>query len=165
MTLSPQIRLICAQDNPAVAELIRAVMAEFGAVGEGFSVQDPEVDHMFEAYQGPLERFWVVELGSDVLGCGGFAPLCGGPEDTCELRKMYFMPQLRGLGAGAQLMQLCLNEAASLGYRRMYLETIASMSKARVLYQRSGFHLLESPMGNTGHTACNSWMARSLSEG
>nr|WP_322619044.1 GNAT family N-acetyltransferase [Arenimonas daejeonensis] len=46
-----------------------------------------------------------------MLGGGGVAPLDGGPEGVCELRKMYFLPELRGRGAGATLMAHCLDAA------------------------------------------------------
>ncbi len=45
-----KIRPIRPEDNPAVAQIIRQVMTEFGAVGCGFSIEDDEVDSMFEAY-------------------------------------------------------------------------------------------------------------------
>jgi putative acetyltransferase len=44
------LRTIRPGDNPQVAGIIRSVMTEFGAVGPGFSIMDPEVDHMYEAY-------------------------------------------------------------------------------------------------------------------
>ncbi len=149
-------------DNTAVADVIRGVMTEFGAVGEGFSIEDPEVDDMFAAYPSPGAGFWVVEQSGKVEGCGGFAALTGGPPETCELRKMYFRPALRGLGAGHALMELILDRAAKAGYQQIYLETLASMSAARKLYGRHGFEPLNGPMGATGHCGCDSWMARPL---
>jgi putative acetyltransferase len=153
-----EIRPIDPGDIQAVAAIIRVVMTEFGAVGEGYSIEDPEVDDMFSAYQGPGSRFWVVERNGEVLGCAGFGPLAGGPPDTCELRKMYFLQDLRGLGLGTRLLNLCLDEAAVAGYRQCYLETLAAMDGARRLYLRNGFRPIDAPLGNTGHSACNAWM-------
>ena len=53
---------------------------------------------MYAAYQSEGAAYYVVELDGKVLGCGGFASLAGGDHLTCELRKMYFKPELRGLG-------------------------------------------------------------------
>jgi len=156
------IRLIEEQDNAVVAEIIRLVMTEFSAVGGGFSIGDAEVDDMFNAYAPERSAFYVVELDGKVLGCGGFGPLEGADGDTCELRKMYFKSELRGLGVGTQLLNLCLREAASAGYRRCYLETMDNMEQAKRLYGRHGFKYLEHPMGNTGHTGCGTWMVREL---
>ena len=158
-----QIRLIEKKDNAVVTDIIRLVMTEFEAVGCGFSINDSEVDDMHSAYAPERSAFYVVELDGRVLGCGGFGPLTGADEDTCELRKMYFRSELRGLGVGTQLLNLCLEEAARAGYRYCYLETMDNMEQARRLYGRHGFKYLEHPMGNTGHTSCGTWMVRELS--
>ena len=86
------VRLINVDDNPAVADIIQMVMTEFKAIGCGYSINDPEVDDMYAAYAGNRFAFYVVELDEQVLGCAGFAPLQGGDPETCELRKMYFLP-------------------------------------------------------------------------
>jgi putative acetyltransferase len=71
------IRPIRREDNAVVARIIRDVMTEFGAVGCNFSIADPEVDAMCEAYPAPAAAFFVVESGGRVLGCGGLGPLAG----------------------------------------------------------------------------------------
>lgn len=149
------IRPITPADNPSVAAIIRAVMPEFGADGPGFAIHDPEVTAMHAAYDRPGAAYFVVELDGRVLGGGGVAPLDGGPEGVCELRKMYFLPELRGRGAGAALMAHCLQAARSLGHRQCYLETLRGMDQAQALYERTGFRRLDGPMGATGHFGCN----------
>ena len=156
------IRAISPADDVQVAGIIRRVMTDYGAVGCGYSIQDPEVDAMSASYPPPNARFWVIERSGEVLGCGGFGPLSGGPADTCELRKMYFLPALRGLGLGTRLLKLCLDEARAAGYRQMYLETLESMHDARRLYRKHGFEDRDAPLGCTGHTGCNAWMTRAL---
>jgi len=157
-----QIRSIEARDDARIAEIIRAVMPEFGATGCGFAINDPEVDWMSRAYARPRCAYFVVEDGNEVLGGGGIAPLDGGDEDTCELRKMYFLPQARGRGAGAAMMQRCLDAARELGFRRCYLETLSGMDAAMRLYDRSGFRRIDAPMGDTGHGGCNTFYLREL---
>lgn len=151
-----RFRPIEARDDAAVATIIRRVMPEFGAGGEGFAIHDAEVSHMAAAYQAPGHAYFVVELRGEVRGGGGVAPLHG-VEGVCELRKMYFLPDLRGIGAGARLMRRCLAAARELGYRQVYLETLAGMAQARKLYEAFGFRPLPTPLGNTGHHGCNSW--------
>ena len=64
------------EDNPAVARIIRTVMTEYGAVGPGYSIEDPEVDAMFETYDHPRALFLVLENNKgEPVGCGGIAPL------------------------------------------------------------------------------------------
>ena len=149
------IRPITPADDGAVAAIIQAVMPEFGADGPGFAIHDPEVKAMHAAYDRPGAAYFVVESAGQVLGGGGVAPLDGGPAGVCELRKMYFLPALRGRGAGAALMARCLDAARALGYRQCYLETLRGMDAAQALYERTGFQRLDGPMGSTGHFGCN----------
>lgn len=156
------VRPIEARDDAAIAAIIRTVMPEFGAVGCGFAIADPEVDWMHRAYAAPRCAYFVVERDGVVEGGGGIAPLEGGDPDTCELRKMYFLPSLRGLGAGTALMAQCLDAARAAGFRQCYLETLTGMDAAMRLYERSGFQRIGAPMGATGHGGCNTFYLRGL---
>lgn len=153
----PLIRPITRADNPTVAAIIRKVMTEFHCVGSGFSIEDPEVDDMFTAYAGNKAAFFVVEHQGEVMGCGGFAALDGGDADTCELKKMYFLEGLRGLGMGSAMVDLCIKEARASGFTHMYLETVERMVAANHLYQKKGFALLSGAKGATGHSGCDSF--------
>ncbi len=158
------LRQIQPADNQQVAKIIRTVMTEFGCVGEGYSILDPEVDNMFEAYKHPRATFFIVaRIGSgEVLGCGGIGPLVGGDEDVCELKKMYFFPELRGHGLGQKMVATCLEKAKELGYRRCYLETVDRMVQANRLYQKMGFEKICNPMGATGHCGCDTWYMKAV---
>ena len=157
-----KVRPIEPRDNAAMAAVIRQVMTEFGAVGCGFSIEDPEVDALYETYQQPRSCFYVIERGGRVLGGGGIAPLKAGDREVCELQKMYFLSELRGCGQGVPLISRLLDDAREFGFRTCYLETLDHMHQARSLYRRMGFADLDAPMGNTGHYRCNSWMAKEL---
>jgi putative acetyltransferase len=151
------IRNIEPSDDARVAQIIRTVMPEFGATGDGFAINDPEVDWMSRAYSEPRCSYFVIEKDGEVMGGAGVAPLIDGDADVCELRKMYFLPELRGVGAGAAMMQMCLHAARAHGFLRCYLETLRGMDAAMKLYERSGFERLPGPMGATGHGGCNAF--------
>jgi putative acetyltransferase len=106
-----EIRPIRISDDTAMATIIRTVMPEFRASGPGYSINDAEVDMMTASYARPGATYFVVSDGVRVLGGGGVAPLERGEPDTCELRKMYFLPELRGRGAGKALLERCLTIA------------------------------------------------------
>ena len=89
------------------------------------------------------------------LGGAGVAPLAGGDGSVCELRKMYFLPEARGIGAGAAMMATCLEAARGFGFAHCYLETLTGMDGAMRLYERSGFRRIGGPMGATGHGSCD----------
>lgn len=156
------IRPIAPSDNTAIAGIIRSVMREWGAPEEGSALSDPELDRMFETYEPEGSIYWVVTDGSQVFGGAGIAPLAGGPKGTCELQKMYFRPELRGKGMGAILIEKAMDAARGLGYHTCYIETMPYMDKAMRLYARFGFEKRSEPLGNTGHTACQVWLEKTL---
>ena len=156
------IRPIETRDDPRMAEIIRTVMPEFGACGAGFAINDPEVDWMSKSYAQPRSAYFVVERDGVLEGGGGVAPLEGGDDDTCELRKMYFLPTLRGLGAGADVMRRSLDAARTFGFNRCYLETLTGMDAAMRLYEKHGFRRIDGPMGATGHGGCNTFYLMDL---
>jgi len=156
------IRPIEPRDDAAIAAIIRTVMPEFGADGPGFAIHDAEVDAMSAAYSAPRSAYFVIERAGVVEGGAGVAPLEGGDADVCELRKMYFLPSLRGLGAGRAAIERCLATAPAFGFRRCYLETLTGMDGAQKLYLANGFHRIERAMGSTGHHGCNRFYLREL---
>jgi putative acetyltransferase len=156
------LRPIRPDDDAGMAAVIRAVMPEFGACGPGFAIKDPEVDHLSRAYAETGSAYFVLERDGRVVGGSGIAPLAGGERGVCELRKMYFLPEARGRGQGRAMLELCLETARRLGYRRCYLETLTGMDAAMRLYEQAGFTQLCAPLGATGHFGCDRWYAHDL---
>lgn len=99
---------------------------------------------------------------SRIVAVAGFAPLAGADPVTCELRKMYALPEARGLGAGKALMESCLAGAREAGFKTMYLETVTAMTAAAKFYAQYGFTHLDRQLGHTGHTRCDVFMMRPL---
>jgi putative acetyltransferase len=149
------LRPLELRDNPAVRNIIKTVMPEFGASGQGFAIHDSEVEDMFSFYTQPRCAYFVWEEAGKIIGGGGVAPLAGGDADTCELKKMYFLPEGRGKGLGQSVLTECLNAAKSLGYKFCYLETFNTMNSAMKLYEKNGFKKIPGPCGNTGHFSCD----------
>ena len=156
------LRRIEAQDDSAMADVIRRVMTEFGAVGQGYSIEDAEVDGMHAAYSSGRSAYFVAHASGVLLGGAGIAPLLGAAPGICELRKMYLLPEGRGQGLGKRLMLRCLAAARELGFSLCYLETLEHMQAARGLYCAFGFQDRESPLGASGHSGCNTWMTLEL---
>jgi putative acetyltransferase len=159
------IRPITRNDNQTVKQIVLSVLTEFGCVGPGFASSDAELDHMFESYQQVGSGYYVVEniTTKEILGGGGFAMLAGTqPEERiCELRKLYFLPALRGTGLGKKILNKIFSDAVSLGYKEMYLESTPQLSAALSLYEKSGFKKLSCHKGNTGHQkSCSIYMSK-----
>ena len=160
--MSAIIRKISRSDNDAVATIIRTVMPEFGAGGQGFAIHDSEVGDIYTAYNGGRAAYFVCEQSDRILGGGGIAPLQGGPPEICELKKMYFLPAGRKKGLGQRLLEHCLEAAVALGFDKCYIETFYTMKDAMRLYERNGFKKIAGPLGQTGHFACDTFYLREL---
>ncbi|MFT4273211.1 MAG: GNAT family N-acetyltransferase [Pantoea sp.] len=165
-TVTPQdlqVRPITAADNPLIARVIRDVSAEFGLTADkGYTVSDPNLDRLFELYSEANSAYWIVEHQGKVLGGGGVAPLACSAPDICELQKMYFLPEARGFGLARDLALRAMDYARQQGFRRCYLETTASLTRAIKLYESLGFTLIDTAMGCTGHVDCEVRMLRTL---
>lgn len=160
--MSVVIRSIVEKDNSQLANVIRTVMPEFGASGEGFAIHDKEVDDMFMTYTKPRSAYFVCEENGRLLGGGGIAPLEGGDADTCELKKMYFFPEGRGKGLGQIVLDRCLEAAEEIGFTYCYLETFNTMTQAMKLYEKNSFEKITGPCGSTGHFGCDTFYRKRL---
>jgi putative acetyltransferase len=156
------IRPIEARDNADIARIIRNSLAEFGANRPGTVYYDDTTDHLYELFQTERSAYLVVEKNDVVQGGAGIFPTQGLPDDTCELVKMYLIPEARGFGLGTALMEECLQLARENGFARIYLETMPELRKAISNYQKFGFTALEKPLGNSGHHGCDVWMIRDV---
>jgi putative acetyltransferase len=112
---------------------------------------------MFSAYSRPRCSYYVCEIDGKLIGGGGIAPLEGGDEHTCELKKMYFLPEGRGKGLGQLVLRKCIQAAIDHEYRYCYLETFNTMKDAMKLYAKNGFIKIPGALGNTGHFACDTF--------
>ncbi|MGL4713003.1 MAG: bifunctional helix-turn-helix transcriptional regulator/GNAT family N-acetyltransferase [Shewanella sp.] len=158
------IRQATAQDDAAIAKVIRDVSAEYGLTADkGYSVADPTLDCLSEIYAQAGAHYWVIELEGRILGGAGIAPLANN-EGVCELQKMYFMPEIRGKGLATRVALMALDFARETGYQCCYLETTAVLHEAVKRYEKLGFMHLSTPLGNTGHDACEMPMLLKLDQ-
>ncbi len=156
------IREILPTDNQEIATIIRSCLAEFGANKPGTVYFDPTTDQLFELFREPGSVYFIAAEENRLLGGGGIFPSKGLPEGTCELVKLYLLPDVRGIGLGAALMKRCISAARTLGYKSIYMESMPELNKAVNMYEKFGFNQLDGPLGNTGHFGCDIWMLKSL---
>ena len=107
-------------------------------------------------------KYFVAVVDGKIVGGGGIYPTDGLDTDTCELVKMYLLPEARGLGLGKTLIEKCIATAKESGFKKIYLETMPELKQALNVYAKFGFDYLKGPMGNSGHTGCSLWMLLSL---
>lgn len=158
-----RIRTIEPGDNAALAAVIRGTLEEFGAAHPGTVYYDAATDALYELFSGtPGSVYFVAERESKVVGGGGIYPTNGLPAATCELVKMYLLPEARGIGLGKKLIAHCIKWAGVNGYQNIYLETMPELRQALKTYERFGFAYLNAPMGVSGHHGCELWMLGSI---
>lgn len=156
------IRKVKPEDNPHLAEMIRAVFVEHDAPKIGTVYSDPTTYKLYELFAENKSVLWVAELDNEIMGCCGIYPTDGLDDDTAELVKFYLPSSARGKGIGKKLMEQSVASAIEFGYKKLYIESLPQFSKAVSMYKKQGFHQLEHPMGQSGHTSCDIWMMKEL---
>ena len=156
------IREITSKDNPKIAAAIRNVLIEFGVPKVGTAYSDPHLDTLFEEYTCKNSVYFVVEKDGEIFGGAGVKKLDNYEGNVCELQKMYFMSEVRGIGLGSKMMDICIQNAKKFGFEKCYLETLPYMEQARELYRKVGFKNIDERLGNTGHFSCNLFMLKDL---
>lgn len=157
-----EIRKIRPEDNVNIALAIREVLIEYGVPKVGTAYEDEALDCMFETYNSQHKAYFLVSKQNEIYGGAGIAPLENYNKEVCELQKMYFKSEARGMGLGTKMMNTCLEFAKSAGFKKCYLETMPYMDDARKLYRKFGFESLPKPLGDTGHYSCTVWMIKDL---
>ncbi len=162
MSQAYKIEVIQQKHDAAIAQIIKSVGAEFGAVGEGFGPGDDEVNHMSQHYKAADKCIYLIAtINQKVVGGCGLAAFAKG-SDIAELRKLFLLPETRGLGIGTELSKQCLTFAQQQGYKQCYLDTLKTMLSAISLYQKLGFKHLDKPIQGTEHGGCDVWMLKDL---
>lgn len=160
-----RIRQIKKTDNATLAKIIREVLTEFNANRAGTVFYDSSTDALFELFQMKGAHYFVVEdANGKLLGGAGVFPSANLPSDTCELVKMYLLPEGRGKGYGKQLIEKCIIIAQEEGFKRMYLETMPELKQSIAVYEKSGFHFLNQAIGNSEHFGCDVWMIKNIKD-
>ncbi len=158
----PEVRFIQSEDDDAICRVIKSVFEEHGINRPGTAYYDESLNRMSGAFDIDKAVYFVGLIDGIVVGGAGIYPTAGLPPGTCELVKMYLLPQARGLGLGRLLIEKCIEFARLQGYTQMYLETMPELKKAVSIYEKLGFSSLTSPMGNTGHYSCSIYMLKHL---
>ncbi len=110
---------------------------EFDLEFQGFS---RELSTLPGDYAAPRGCILLAEEGGRTVGCVALRPL---GINICEMKRLFVVPAYRGQGAGRLLACAVIDRAREMGYRKMRLDTVATMKAARTLYFSLQFRNIE----------------------
>ena len=151
-------------DNAQMARLIRCVIDEFGVSRTGTVYDDPTTDCISQLVENVNAEYWVIDNDGEIQGGCGFYPTEGLPDKCAEIVQYYFSSAVRGKELGGKILDLIIRRANDAGYTSLYIETFPLFDKAIDMYKRCGFRLLDSQLGNSGHTATSIFMMKTLAD-
>jgi putative acetyltransferase len=125
------------RDRIPASEVIRSSLAEYGLGWEADGA-DKDVIQVEEYYFNTGGEFWVVEQQNQIVGTAAYYPISRG-ENAVEIRKMYLLPHVRGLGLGKCLLQQLEEVITSHNYREIWIETASILAEAVKLYESNGY--------------------------
>ena len=124
-------------DREAAANVIKTVLEEYGLPWQP-ELADRDVIEVEQAYLKVGGEFWVVEQNGTIVGTAAYQPIARG-QNAVEIRKMYLLPEVRGIGLGRYLLLELENAIAIKDYQEIWIETASSLKEAVKLYERNGY--------------------------
>ncbi|MEM7209666.1 MAG: GNAT family N-acetyltransferase [Pseudomonadota bacterium] len=87
-------------------------------------------------FHPPSGRFYLVTCNDKICGIGCLKKIDDG---IAEIQRMYVTPESRGMGIGRAIANQLINDAKSVGYQRLKLESLRFLEAAHSLYRSLGF--------------------------
>jgi len=130
-----EIRDYSPGDEKSVFGIVKEVLAGYG-LSTNPEKTDADLRDIQLSYLSNGGAFRILECEGRIVGSCGLYPTT---RQSCELRKMYLLPELKGRGLGKMMMDDAFAVAKDLGFVEMTLETNSCLKEALELYRKNGF--------------------------
>jgi putative acetyltransferase len=140
--------------SPAARELI-------GRLDELMTGLYPaESNHLLpvEALLQPGVTFLTASVDGEIAGCGAFVNQGG---EYAEIKRMFVLPEFRGLKLGSRILEELENLARTSGLGLARLETGIHQPEAQFLYERAGYQR-RGPFGDYSEDPLSIFMEKKL---
>jgi ribosomal protein S18 acetylase RimI-like enzyme len=126
-------------DRERIVDLLREYEAGIG-ISLCFQNFAAELDGLPGDYAPPRGQMILAREPTTgaLAGCVALRPVPDA-SDACEMKRLYVRGASRGSGLGRRLALAAMAEARRMGYARICLDTLPSMTAAQALYRDLGF--------------------------
>jgi len=131
------LRIATESDVSGIVALVDAAYREYG---DRVHLDDADRDLLtaHTNYAAMGGEFVVLVAGEQIVGTHAIVPLAA-PPGVCTFRRLYLAAELRGTGAGEQLMQWAVARAVELGFRRVEFWSDTRFVRAHRFFAKYGF--------------------------
>ena len=119
-----------------------------------------ESNHLLpvEALKQPNVTFLTASVDGEVAGCGAFVNQSG---EYAEIKRMFVLPEFRGLKLGRRILEELENLARASGLELARLETGIHQAEALFLYKNAGYQP-RGPFGDYSEDPLSIFMEKKL---
>ena len=137
------IEVQTATELTQVKDLFRAYF-QFLAQDHGLDISYQGIEEELASLPGkfapPDGRLILAVMSEQSIGCAALRRM---DEEVCELKRMFVLPQFRGQGIGKALARKLIEDARTIGYECMRLDTGNFLTAAIQLYESLSFQRIE----------------------
>lgn len=130
-----KIRKAGKADIPRIKYIVKSVLQEYG-LGYDEADNDTDLSDINYHYHDNNGYFGVIEYNHLIWGTLGIYRL---NEKQCEIRKMYYLKEIRGKGLGNRAIEFLIKKASSLSYKEIIILTHSKLKEANALYRKYNF--------------------------